>query len=98
VTNRHYTEVLTPLIKLAADRGELRADADHAQLLAYLLLLLPHLALAPFGPELDPALGLYGKDPEQLTAPVHGLVGALERAFGPVNHVPDQQRPERTAR
>lgn len=83
VTNRHYTEVLTPLIKLAADRGELRDDADQATLLAYLLLLLPHLALAPFGPELDAALGLYGKDLDDLHDPVNGLIDALERAFGP---------------
>jgi hypothetical protein len=83
VTNRHYLEVLRPLLKRAADRGELRADADVDHLLALLVLLLPHLALAPFGPELDPVLGLYGLDQSALVDPVHALIGALERAFGP---------------
>lgn len=83
VTNRHYTEALRPLLKLAADRGELRPDADREHLLALLLLLLPHLALAPFSPELDAVLDLHGRDQEALTEPVHGLIDALERAFRP---------------
>jgi AcrR family transcriptional regulator len=79
VVNRHYREVLGPLLAEARVRGELRDDADPDHLLALLVLLLPHLALAPFTPELDPVLGLYGA--EDLSDPVEGLLGALERAF-----------------
>jgi AcrR family transcriptional regulator len=81
VTNRHYEEVLRPMIKLAAGRGELRSDADHDQLLAFLVLLLPHIALAPHTPQLDPFLGMYDSSPAQLQDRVSGLIGALERAF-----------------
>jgi AcrR family transcriptional regulator len=81
VVNRHYTEVLRPMLKPALDSGELRADVDIDHLLALLLLLLPHLALAPSTPELDPVLGMYGADPTQLADPVHGMLGVLERAF-----------------
>jgi AcrR family transcriptional regulator len=82
VTNRHYIDVLRPLIKLAADRGELRAGADHDQLLALLMLLLPHLALAPHAPELDPVLGLQGADGPALADPVTRMIDTLELAFG----------------
>jgi AcrR family transcriptional regulator len=83
VTNGHYLDVLRPLTKTAVDRGELRDDTDSEALLALLLLLLPHLALAPFSPHLDPVLGLHGLDDEQITTPVTTLVDALERAFAP---------------
>jgi AcrR family transcriptional regulator len=82
VTNRHYLDVLQPMVKLAADRGELRPDADHDQLLALLMLLLPHLALAPHAPELDPVLGLHGARGPALAGPVTGLIDTLEFAFG----------------
>jgi AcrR family transcriptional regulator len=81
VVNRHYDEVLRPMVKLAADTGELRPDVDRDQLLAYLVLLLPHLALAPHTPELDPFLDLYGRTPAQLEDPATGLLAVLERGF-----------------
>jgi len=56
--NRHYLEVLTPLVDLAHDSGQLRPDTDRDALIALLLLLLPHLALAPHVQGLDPVLGL----------------------------------------
>ena len=47
VIHRHYLEVLRPLVRDAAVRGDLRADADIDALLSLLLLIFPHLALAP---------------------------------------------------
>ena len=52
-----------------SDDGWLRADADLDAFLAMLLLVLPHLALAPSFPELDPVLGLGGTDPHAAASP-----------------------------
>lgn len=82
VTNAYYVEALGPLLKLAADRGELRSDADLDALLAFLILLLPHLALAPNAPDLDPVLGLAEVPTESLPGRIEGLVAALEAGFG----------------
>jgi AcrR family transcriptional regulator len=81
VVNRHYTEVLGPLVDASREGGELREDVDTDHLVALLVLLLPHLALAPSTPELDPVLGMYGADLAALHAPVTGLLDVLERAF-----------------
>jgi AcrR family transcriptional regulator len=58
--HRLYTRGLRPLLQAAVDAGELRPDADLDALLSLLVLLLPHLALAPFEPGLDAALQLHG--------------------------------------
>ena len=62
--NRHYLEVLTPLVDLARDSGQLRPDTDRDALIALLLLILPHIALAPHVQGLDPILGLEEGDRE----------------------------------
>ncbi|GAD87336.1 TetR/AcrR family transcriptional regulator [Nocardia asteroides NBRC 15531] len=56
--DKHYLAVLRPLIGQAVDTGALRPDAEIDVLLALLLLMLPHLALAPHVEGLDPLLGL----------------------------------------
>lgn len=81
--HRLYLESLRPLCEQARDRGELAADADLDALLALLLMLLPHLAVAPFEPALDPVLGLYGLGPQELREPVRRLVTSLLSGFGP---------------
>lgn len=58
--HRLYAQGLRPLLQRGVDAGAVRADADLDALLSLLVLLLPHLALAPFEPGLDAALGLYG--------------------------------------
>ena len=83
VASRHYLEGLGPLLAAAAERGALRAGADLPALTAYLLLLAPHLALAPYVEGLDPVLGLQGADPAQLDRDVARLVGPLRAAYGP---------------
>ena len=61
--HRLYTQALRPLLDQAVGSGELGADTDLEALLAMLILLLPHLALAPFEPGLDAGLALYETSP-----------------------------------
>jgi len=86
VADRYYVEFLGPLLLAARDRGELRADADLEVFQAWLVLILPHLALATHGPGLDPILdpmlGLTGADPVAVRESVHRLLAPLEAAFG----------------
>jgi AcrR family transcriptional regulator len=61
-TLRLYAMGLRPLLEAAVASGEFRADADLDAFLSLLVLVLPHLALAPFEAGLDAALELYGTD------------------------------------
>ncbi|MCV7101672.1 TetR/AcrR family transcriptional regulator [Mycobacterium palustre] len=81
VIHRHYLEVLRPLVHAAQARGDLRPDADTDVLLSLLLLIFPHLALAPYMRGLDPVLGLDEPSPEQPALAVRRLVAALAAAF-----------------
>ncbi|WP_025736478.1 TetR/AcrR family transcriptional regulator [Mycobacterium genavense] len=81
VIHRHYLEVLRPLVHGAQARGDLRADADTDALLSLLLLIFPHLALAPYMRGLDPILGLDEPSPEQPALAVRRLVAVLIAAF-----------------
>lgn len=83
VVNEHYAAVLRPLLTQARDGGHLRADADVDAFLALLLLLLPHIALAPHNPGLDPVLGLSSTDRDERLSAIDRLVTVLESAFGP---------------
>jgi AcrR family transcriptional regulator len=81
VTNRHYLDVLRPLVHAARARGDLRADSDTDALLSFLLMIFPHLALAPYMRGLDPILGLDDHTPEQPALAVRRLVAVLASAF-----------------
>ncbi|WP_448486870.1 TetR/AcrR family transcriptional regulator [Mycolicibacterium boenickei] len=81
VIHRHYLEVLRPLVRDAQNRGDLRADADTDALLSLLLMIIPHLALAPYVRGMDPVLGLDEPTPEQPALAVRRLVGVLSAAF-----------------
>ena len=70
---------LRPLLDDAEAAGWLRPDADLDAFLALALLVVPHLALAPAHPELDPVLGL-AHDPQ---GGVGRLVAVFRAAFGP---------------
>jgi AcrR family transcriptional regulator len=83
VIHRHYLEVLRPLVRDAQARGDLRADADTDALLSLLLLIFPHLALAPYMRGLDPVLGLDEPSPEQPALAVRRLVAVLSAAYCP---------------
>jgi AcrR family transcriptional regulator len=82
VIHRHYLEVLRPLVNDAHTRGELRADSDTGALLSLLLMIFPHLALAPYVRGIDPVLGLDEPTPEQPALAVRRLVAVLAAAFG----------------
>ncbi|KAA8961786.1 TetR/AcrR family transcriptional regulator [Mycobacterium sp.] len=81
VIDRHYLEVLRPLVREAHTRGDLRADCDTDALLSLLLLIFPHLALAPYVRGMDPVLGLDEPTPEQPALAVRRLVAVLATAF-----------------
>jgi AcrR family transcriptional regulator len=82
VAHRHYLEVLMPLLADARAHGDLAPDVDVDVLAAYLLLLFPHLAIAPWLPALDPVLGVHGADAQELSEVIVRLVRPLRRAFG----------------
>ena len=84
VIHRHYLDVMRPLIHDAQARGDLRADADTGALMSLLLMIFPHLALAPYVRGLDPILGLDEPTPEQPVLAVRRLVAVLAAAFAVV--------------
>lgn len=69
------------LVRDAHARGDLRADSDTGALMSLLLLIFPHLALAPYMRGLDPILGLDEPTPEQPALAVRRLVAVLAAAF-----------------
>ena len=75
--HRLYANGVRPLLDAAVTRGEFRADADLDALLSLLVLVLPHLALAPFEPGLDAALELHGTDGAQRSERARRLVETL---------------------
>jgi AcrR family transcriptional regulator len=84
VVHRHYLEVLRPLVRDAQLRGNFRDDADIDALISLLLLIFPHLALAPYMRGLDPILGLDDPTPDQPALAVRRLVAVLTAAFAPI--------------
>ncbi|KUI47443.1 TetR family transcriptional regulator [Mycobacterium sp. GA-1199] len=81
VIHRHYLEVLRPLVRDAHVRGDLRADCDTDALLSLLLMIFPHMALAPYVRGMDPVLGLDDPTPDQPALAVRRLVSVLAEAF-----------------
>jgi AcrR family transcriptional regulator len=81
VVNRHYHEVLRPLMERATARGDFVPGADLDTLAGYLLLLFPHCAIAPWVPAVDPVHGLYGLALPELHHLVPRILGPLRAAF-----------------
>jgi hypothetical protein len=75
--HRLYTQGLRPLLRRAVARGDLAADADVDALIAMLVLLLPHLAIAPFEPGLDIGVPLYGKGTRARATAARRLVSTV---------------------
>jgi AcrR family transcriptional regulator len=80
--NRHYVEALGPLLADAEAAGALRPDADTEAFLALLMLVLPHLAIAPSHPGLDPVFGLDTAGPKKRQATAERLTEVFRAAFG----------------
>jgi AcrR family transcriptional regulator len=75
--HRLYAQGLRPLLETATASGEVRPDLDVDALVSLLVLLLPHLALAPFEPGLDAGLKLYRTKGARRSATARRLVHAL---------------------
>jgi AcrR family transcriptional regulator len=75
--HRLYAQGLRPLLEGAVASGDLARDADLDALLSLLVLVLPHLALAPFEPGLDAALVLHGTKGRARSTAARRLVSAL---------------------
>jgi len=75
--HRLYAQALRPMLAQAVGRGDLAPGTDTEALLSMLVLLLPHLALAPFEPGLDAALVLYGTSGAQRSAASRRLLTTL---------------------
>lgn len=75
--HRLYAQGLRPLLRSAVESGEFRPDADLDALVSLLVLVLPHLALAPFEPGLDAALELHGTTGETRSRRARRLVETL---------------------
>jgi AcrR family transcriptional regulator len=75
--HRLYAQGLRPLLDGAIASGELAADTDVDALLSILVLVLPHLALAPFEPGLDSALVLHGTSGAKRSAVAKRMISAL---------------------
>ncbi|MCO1579749.1 TetR/AcrR family transcriptional regulator [Crossiella sp. SN42] len=80
--HQRYREALLPHFARAQEHGTLSAGADLDALLALFLLLLPHLALAPFEPGIDGALGLHGRPMAELRAQAARLIRPVLAGFG----------------
>ena len=72
----HYIQVLEPLLELAAQTGQLPEGTDRRALLATLLVLLPHLALAPHVSGLDPLMEM-AQGPEQAVAAARRMLAVV---------------------
>ncbi|MUL82641.1 TetR/AcrR family transcriptional regulator [Mycobacterium sp. CBMA247] len=90
VVHRHYLDVLRPLLRDAQTRGDLSPDCDVDAMLSLLLMIFPHLALAPYVRGMDPILGLDEPSPEQPALAVRRLVAVLAAAFSPVTEAAQQ--------
>ncbi|SDI75813.1 transcriptional regulator, TetR family [Frankineae bacterium MT45] len=75
--HRLYAQALRPMFTDAVAAGELSEATDIDALLSVTILLLPHLALAPFEPGLDSALVLYGASKRVRTAHARRLVAVV---------------------
>lgn len=80
--NRHYADVLRPLLARADEIGALRPDADLDTFLALLMLVMPHLAIAPYHEGLDPVFGLHGAPEADRRKTVDRLIAIFRSAFG----------------
>jgi len=81
--NAHYIAVFRPLLRTAQEAGQLHPEADLDVFLALLMLVLPHLAIAPSQPGLDAVLGLHSDDPGDTEKVVERIIAGLRTGFAP---------------
>lgn len=92
VAQQHYLDVFRPLVAEGVRRGDVCPDrADPEALVALLVLVVPHLALAPYLPGLDPVLGLHGSTPAEVSTQVRKLVAVVAAAYAPAAQTIQEQ-------
>ena len=75
--HRLYVQGLRPLLQSASESGHLAADADIDALISVLVLLLPHLGLAPSEPGLDVGVILHGTEHAERSRRARRLLAAV---------------------
>lgn len=95
VLHRHYLDVLRPLVRDAHARGDLRADSDTGALMSLLLLIFPHLALAPYMRGLIRSWASTSPHLSSPRWPCAGLSPCWRRPSMPSTPRPTQPRPDR---
>lgn len=86
-----YVQGLRPILENAVAAGELAQGTDVDALLSLLILLLPHLALAPFERGLDAVVPLYGLGGASRSAAAQRLVAVvLAPGLAPSALAPEQ--------
>lgn len=75
--HRLYAQALRPILADAVECGDLPEDTDTEALLSMFVLLLPHLALAPFEPGLDAAVVLHGTAGAERSRVARRLLGTV---------------------
>lgn len=78
---QHYLRSIRQFTTLWRARGEIREDVEDDVLESLLLMLLPHLALAPYYDGLDPVLGLRGLTPEQQRPIIRKFVSGIAPVY-----------------
>ena len=81
LTNAHYESALRPLIRLAHERGELRADVDEDMVMSLLTVVLRHLNSAPFDEAGDVAIPFHDLSDAEVDRWALAYVDVLEAAF-----------------
>jgi AcrR family transcriptional regulator len=79
--NQHYLQVIEPALALWKDRGGLGQGTDLQVLGSLVLMILPHLALAPYYDGLDPILDLRGRTPEEQRPIIRQMIAGIEPLF-----------------
>jgi AcrR family transcriptional regulator len=82
--NRIYVNAIRAYAERAVERGDLYPDADLDAFVSLLVLLLPHLALAPHLPGLDVSVPLYGVSDEGRADAARRLLLGIYVGFGPL--------------
>jgi AcrR family transcriptional regulator len=80
----HYVEVIRPVISMWREMEGIRPDADDDLILSLLLMLLPHLALAPYYDGLDAVFGLRGRTPQEQRPIIRRILTGYSPVFEPV--------------
>ena len=97
VVNRHYIEVLRPLIEQGRRTGQLDARVDVDAFLALLMLVLPHVVIAARNPDLDALLGLGSGTVTDGEQAVDRLIEVFRTGFAPPTRRSARRAPSTTA-